>query len=50
MPYKKIKKGCKIVVEAWSNVVIVYDRYTGEELGREVFNDHIKAVLVAKAL
>jgi hypothetical protein len=46
----KIKNGYKIEVKEWSDKVTVKDIKTGKIVKEISFSDHIKAVLMVKAL
>ena len=50
MQYKKTKHGLVVTVLAWSSVVTVTKKLTGEVVQRVEFSDHIQAVLAAKTI
>ena len=49
MNYSKTKNGFKITVKKWSNEVVVTNIET-KEVTVKIFSDHIKAIMIAKAL
>jgi len=44
--HSKTKNGYLITLKEWSNVVVITDKSTGKEVGREEFTDYVKAYLV----
>jgi len=48
--HKKIKNGYVISLKDWTNVVIITEQTSGQEVGREEFNDYVKAYLVWQKL
>ena len=46
----KVKNGFRVEVMPWDKVVTITKIETGEIVKKETFSDHIKAVMVAKAL
>ncbi len=50
MHYKRIKNGKKIEVKDWQKEITITDVVTRKVLAVERCSDHIKAILVAKAL
>lgn len=49
MNYSKTKNGFKITVKKYDNTVTVINLTTNEII-KHTFSDHIKAIMVAKAL
>jgi hypothetical protein len=50
MRVNKIKNDKLIIVENWSDTVIIKDLKTNKTIATSKCADHIKAVLIAKAL
>jgi hypothetical protein len=48
--HRKTKNGYLITLKEWSSVVIITDKATGNEVGREEFSDYVKAYLVWQKL
>lgn len=48
--HKKIKNGTRIELKEWDNVVIVYDNNTNKVLGKQTFENYVKAFMVFNML